>query len=80
MFQSYEENKKYLEETLGTDKNFDVVSREIEIGERRSVYFFIDGFCKDELLEKFLQYLMDKKKDDMPSHISDFAKTGLPYV
>lgn len=80
MYQDFDGNRLYLEKALHVKDNFDVVSREIEIGERRAVFFFIDGFCKDELMEKFLQYLIDKKKEDLPKDVSQFAKVSLPYV
>ena len=79
MYPDFEENKKYLTQELRVKENFDIVSREIVVGGKKAVFFFIDGFCKDELMEKLLQYLIDKKPEDMPSNIQELSQT-LPYV
>lgn len=79
MYPDFEQNKNYLTQELRVNENFDIVSREIVIGGKKDVFFFIDGFCKDELMEKLLQYLIDKKPEDMPSDIQALNKT-LPYV
>lgn len=79
MYQDFEQNKQYLAEKLRVQDNFDMVSRDIIIGGKRAAFFFIDGFCKDELMEKLLQYLMDKKPEDMPESVGGLSRM-LPYV
>ena len=79
MYPNFDENKNYLTQALQVEKNFDVVSRDITIGGRDAVFFFIDGFCKDELMQKLLQFLMDRKPEDMPSDVKELNKT-MPYV
>ena len=49
------------------------------IGNKKAVFFFIDGFCKDELMQKLLQFLMGLKKEDLPQKASDLNKV-MPYV
>ena len=66
MYQNFEQNKQYLQSELQTEVNFDLVSRDITIGNRKAVFFFIDGFCKDELMQKLLQFLMGLKEEDLP--------------
>ena len=46
IYQSMEDNKRYLDERLGTGKNFDVISRMIEMGGKKACIYFIDGFCR----------------------------------
>lgn len=79
MYQNFEQNKQYLQSTLQTEVNFDIVSRDITIGNRNAVFFFIDGFCKDELMQKLLQFLMGLKKEDLPQNASGL-KLVVPYV
>ena len=79
MYQDFEQNKQYLKDALQTDISFDLVSRDILVGNKKAVFFFIDGFCKDELMQKLLQFLMGLKEQDMPTKADDFSKT-LPYV
>ena len=74
MYQNFEQNIKYLNDTLRVDSSFDIVNREILIGERNAVFYFVDGFCKDELMQKLLQFLMGIKKEDMPQNANEMNK------
>ena len=80
MSTSLEENMSYLAERLKPDTNFDVVYRVIEVGGRAACIYFIDGFCKDEMMQKLLQYFLDMKPEDMPKDAHEMAKRGTPYV
>ena len=44
---SFMENISYMDRTLPVGKSFDLIKRTIEIGERKAVLYFIDGFVKD---------------------------------
>lgn len=79
MYQSFEENKQYLSGSLHIGESFDIVSRDILIGEKNACFYFIDGFCKDALMQKLLQFLMGLKAQDMPATAEDFNKL-MPYV
>lgn len=46
MYPDFEQNKNYLTQELRVNENFDIVSREIVIGGKKAVFFFIDGFAK----------------------------------
>lgn len=79
MYQSFEENKQCLSGRLHIGESFDIVSRDILIGEKNACFYFIDGFCKDALMQKLLQFLMGLKAQDMPATAEDFNKL-MPYV
>lgn len=70
----------YLDKKLATQQNFDIVTRTVEIGGREASLYFIDGFCKDDLLQKLLQYFMDMKAQDMPSDAGALLKKSIPYI
>ena len=74
------ENVAALKKELGVDISFDVVYRTIRVGEREAAIFFIDGFCKDELMQKLLQYFMDITQKDMPKEPWELLKKKVPYV
>ncbi len=80
MSASLKENMDYLNNLLAVSTNFDIVYRVIQIGGREACIYFIDGFCKDELMQKMLQYFMDIKEDEMPADAHEMSKTSLPYV
>lgn len=74
------DNMKYLSEELHVNESFDLVYRVIEVGGRKSCIYFIDGFCKDELMQKMLQHFMSIKPEDLPQTAHDMSKQAVPYV
>lgn len=70
----------YLNKVLDVEKNFDVIYRTICFGGREACMYLVDGFCKDELVQKLLQYLMDMKLEDMPEDMHGISKQFIPYV
>ncbi len=74
------ENRKYFHEKLNVDTNFDMLYRDLSIGEKDSIIYFIDGFCKDELMMKMLQYFIGLKESDLPADAAGMLKRNMPYV
>ncbi len=74
------ENMQYLNRLLEVEKSFDLVYRVIQVGGREACIYFIDGFCKDEMMQKMLQYFMDLKEEEMPQDAHEMSKRCIPYV
>lgn len=77
---SLKSDMNYLNTVLDVEKNFDVIYRVISFGGKEACMYLVDGFCKDELIQKLLQYFMDKKPEDMPENMHDISKQFTPYV
>ncbi len=77
---SLKENMQYLNRVLDVNKNFDIICRVIHIGGREACMYLVDGFCKDELLQKLLQYFMDLTPDKMPQDMHELSKQFTPYM
>lgn len=75
-----ESNMTWLNKKLKADQNFDVVYRVIHVGGKNACIYFIDGFCKDELMQKLLQQFMGITAEDMPKDAHEMAKSFVPYV
>ena len=80
MTSSLKENMDFLNRKLDIDKNFDLVYRVIQIGGREACMYFVDGFCKDELMQKMLQYFMGIKPEEIPGNAHEMSKKCVPYV
>ena len=80
MTTSLKENMDFLNRKLDIDKNFDLVYRVIQIGGREACMYFVDGFCKDELMQKMLQRFMDIKPEELPENAHEMSKKCVPYV
>ncbi len=77
---SVAENRKYFHDKLNVDVNFDVLYRDLVIGGKDAVIYFIDGFCKDELMQKMLQYFIGLTADDLPQDAPEMLRRNMPYV
>ncbi len=80
MTPSLQQTMSYMNERMKPDASFDIVYRVIEVGGRQACIYFIDGFCKDELMMKILQYFIGLKPADMPENVHEMAKKATPYV
>ena len=80
MSKHLQENLSYLKQSLALESNFDLVYRTIFIGGKEACFVFVDGFCKDELMEKILQFFLDITPQDRPCDPYYFLKEKMPYV
>ena len=47
-----QQNMQYVDELMGLETNFDIIHRVIRLGDTDACMYLIDGFCKDELMQK----------------------------
>jgi len=71
---------RVLHRELAVGVNFDVVSRNVIVGGMEAAIYFIDGFCKDDLMQKMLQFFMEMQSDSMPRNTVELLKRAVPYV
>ncbi len=76
----YDTITQLISKSLSVEKNFDIIERKILIGGRQAKLYFIDGFIKDELMQKLLQFFGDITEDEMPSTSQEMLDTFLPYI
>ena len=72
-------NKQRIDELFHIDKSFDLMYRVVTIGGKMACFYIIDGFCKDEVMEKILEFLYQIPAVEMPDTAHDFMKKKLPY-
>ena len=78
--EAYEENLLYFKRMLRPGENFDLICREVRVAGHAAAFFYIDGFTKDEVMQKLLQYFIDMKDPGRtPTPARAFA-ARLPYV
>lgn len=76
------ENRRMMESIFPFGKSFDLIQREIIIGEKRAVMYFIDGFVKDAVIAKMINFLLTITPDQLTNvHTAkDFAARFVTYV
>ncbi|MDO4293235.1 MAG: spore germination protein [Eubacteriales bacterium] len=73
------DNMQYLNKQLGIGTSFDVLCRVVEVGGKSACLYMIDGFCKDEVMQKLLQHFIGITPDKMPSDAHGMSRQLVPY-
>ena len=77
---SFEDNIRYMNEILPVAESFDIIRRDIIIGGMASVFYYIDGFIKDEVMLKIMDSFLSVEDKDMPEDAEGFIQQLVPYV
>lgn len=77
---SLKQDMEYLNQVMAVDKNFDVVHRTIHVADKEACMYFIDGFCKDDSMQKLLEYFVSLTPDKLPKDSKDLNQMDIPYV
>ncbi len=76
---SLDENVKNLNELLNIDKSFDLIYRVVDIAGRKACFYFIDGFTRDDIMQKLLENFYSLKEVTFPGTAYEFSKKHIPY-
>lgn len=79
---SIHRNVELMKNHLPLDKSFDVIQREVIIGGKSSYLFFIDGFIKDDVMERILSGFFKITAEDFKSiyELKYFIHKYIPYI
>ncbi len=77
---SIDENLKLLSDTLKTERSFDIVRRDITICKKRAFMIFVDGFMKDDVSERIMEFFFSVDNDAFMKNAQTFAQNCVPYV
>ncbi len=78
----YQQQLEKLNTLLRVEASFDLLSRPVTVGGRRGTLYFVDGFTKDETLDKMLQFLAKLPEKDVKgqNNAADFIARFITYV
>ena len=77
---NYPKNKNALQQLLRIEKNFDLICKDTIVGGKCACVFFIDGFTKDEVMQKLLSGFYSIKESDLPKSAAEFTTQQLPLI
>lgn len=79
---AYEDRIQELDTQLRVKENFDVIKRELLVQDKRLIFYCVDGFVKDEVLEKMMEFMLkaDFTKMKEPDDIKMLSDQLLSYV
>ncbi|MDD2959179.1 MAG: spore germination protein [Lachnospiraceae bacterium] len=75
-----EENQAGLRNQLRTDHNFDIIERQTMVADRNACLFFVDGFVKDEIMEKLMEFFYSIVPEDLPEDSGGLFEGFIPYI
>lgn len=75
-----QENVSRLKELLHADKNFDLIDRQTMVADRKACLFFVDGFVKDDIMEKMMEFFYSIAPQDLPEDSSGLFQGFIPYI
>lgn len=67
-FGNYDQTNQRLFDLLNIPATFDMLTRELVIGNKRCMCYFLNGFIKDDIVEKMFEFLLtikDKELDNI---------------
>ena len=78
----YRQDCHVLDKKLRIEKSFDVIGRDILIAGHPARLYFVDGFAKDEVLEKILEFLLKQPQEALQDtgDMADFCRRFMPYI
>ncbi|GGE17879.1 spore germination protein [Marinithermofilum abyssi] len=78
---SLQKNIQYLNRVLGVKKSFDVICRELTYGGKKFALYFVDGFAKDDILNRIMDHLAElDRKDIVPDPVQHLLHTHISYL
>ena len=79
--ESLERNSDWMSQELGIDRSFDVIRRDLSIADRKAALFFVDGFAKDQIMERILTtFAMLEPQDLSPLVLKKLFHRYLAYI
>ncbi|GGC91708.1 spore germination protein [Thalassobacillus devorans] len=81
LFSEYKKNIDYLHDYLGIEKSFDLIQLDVHYAERNMSLFMVDGFVKDEILNRLMEFLAELESEHLdPEPLENLLKRYIPYV
>ena len=74
----YTENVQAFSRLVRAEESFDLIRRRLSLGVGEMTLFYIDGFVKDDTVQKLMQYFLDR--GSVTEGAEEFAARAVPYV
>ncbi|MBO7318964.1 MAG: spore germination protein, partial [Clostridia bacterium] len=78
----YNSNLHMINETLRVGESFDITVKRLKIGGRKAVFYCLNGFVKDGIFEKEMEYLSQLTEENLRNieDAEDFLDTYITYI
>lgn len=76
----FENNLQIIKKNLRPSESFDLVERKITICNHKAVMYFVDGFLKDDIAEKLMEFFYKNTEESFFENAEKFTACSVPYV
>lgn len=82
VMKSFEALTTALDQKLHVKENFDVIRRNLLVQKKQTAFYCIDGFVKDEVLEKMMEFILkaDLSKMEQSGSIQALSEQLVSYI
>lgn len=78
---NYQQYVETLDQILDVKINFDIVKRTLKIQKKELTFYFIDGYVKDDIIERIMEFLMGTSIQwNQIKTMEEFSSILIPYV
>lgn len=79
---NYKDETSKLSNKLRLGESFDIIMRELYIGEKKTAFYYIDGFIKDDVMQMIMTGFLTIRKEELSlcKDALDFIHRHIPYV
>ena len=74
----FDANVALVDRVLRVRESFDLIRKDLAIGQARVTLYYIDGLIKDGVMQKLMTHFLTLQK--FPASAQDFVESSLPYV
>lgn len=69
-----------IDEILHIDRNFDILKKKFKIGDKKAIIYYINGFCKEDIIQKIQEYFTSLNPKDLETSVETFSDEYIPYL
>ena len=82
VFKKLNMNMLELDRNLDVENNFDIIKREVVVGNKNACIYYVDGFIKDSLLQEVTRFMLLTESGNITDikNASEYCKKLLPYM
>ena len=73
-------NVEKIDKLLYVEQSFDLLKRELTVGNRKAVMYYINGFCDSDMIQKIEEFFCKLRADEIPDTPERFVRDKIPYV
>lgn len=77
---NFNDDYKMINKTLKIDRSFDLLYKKTNIGGRDACYYYINGFFKDDLVQKIEESMEQITPENMAKTPREFANNKIPFL